>query len=117
VKRGESVSEIAVLSENELLILEREGRRIYRVSLDKAGVGPNERGLATSGAALLEKKLVVDVDYSCPMPSDGKDSFGLMEGMALGPKLPGGRRALLLLSDDDFGGEKSRTIMLGIPSR
>ncbi len=117
VERGESISEIAALSEDELLVLERQNRRIFRVSLDKAGAVATEGGLASSGAILLEKELVVDVDDSCPMPSDGEDSFGLLEGMALGPNLPGGRRALLLQSDDNFGRAKSRMMMLGIPSR
>jgi phytase-like protein len=117
VERGEGISEIAALSENELLILERQNRQIFRVSLDKAGAVPTEGGLASSGAILLEKELVVDVDDSCPLPSDGEDAFGLLEGMALGPNLPGGRRALLLQSDDNFGRAKSRMMMLGIPSR
>jgi hypothetical protein len=116
MEQGESISEIAVLSENELLILERENRRIFRVSLDKAEAVPKQGGLATSGVSLLGKELLVDVDDSCPIPSDGEDSFGLLEGMALESKLPGGQRALLLQSDDNFGGEKSRMIMLGIPS-
>ena len=117
VEQGESISEIAALSEGDLLLLEREERRIFRVSLDEGGDVSREEDLAASGAILLEKELVVDVDYSCPLPSDGQDSFGLLEGMALGPKLPGGRRALLLQSDDNFGGQKSRMIMLSIPSR
>ncbi len=117
VERGESISEIAALSEDELLVLERQNRRIFRVSLDKAAAAPTEGGLASSGTILLEKELVVDVDDSCPLPSDGEDTFGLLEGMALGPNLPGGRRALLLQSDDNFGRAKSRMMMLGIPSR
>jgi hypothetical protein len=117
IAEGESVSEIATLAENDLLILERETRRIFRISLDKAGAVTNEGGLATSDA-ILEKKLLVDVDDSCPMPSQGEDAFGLLEGMTLGPQLQDGRRTLLLQSDDNFGGGKeSRMIMLGIPSR
>ena len=116
IEQEESVSEIAALSENDLLILETQKRRIFRVALDEAGAGPEEGGLAASGAIPLEKKLVVDVDDSCPMMS-AREDWGHLEGMALGSRLPGGRRVLLLQSDDDFGDAKSRMVMLSIPSR
>lgn len=111
---GEYVVEIAALSEDELLVLERsytpgQGNtiRIFRVSLDDAADVSDEPTLAANALAPVDKSLLVDV-ANCP-PSGAEtpgtqanpllDNF---EGMALGPRLPGGRRALLLISDDNF---------------
>jgi hypothetical protein len=114
---GQSVSEIAAPSGSELLVLERDKRQIFRVSLGEAEDVSGEASLAASGAAPLEKELLVDVDDHCPLPGgEEKGSLGLLEAMTLGPVLPGGRRALLLQTDDGFrGDERALTIALGIP--
>ena len=114
-ERGQNLSEIVALSESELLVLERGGRRIFRVSLNGAEDVSDEENLAASNATPLEKELLVDVDDGCPLPSGDKDSFGLLEGISLGPELPDGRQTLLLVSDDGFSaGEKTRLFALGI---
>ena len=112
------LSGIVALSESELLVLEKERRQIFRVSLDGAEDVSDEENLAVSDAMPLEKELLVDVDDDCPLPSDSEDSFGLLEGISLGPELPDGRQTLLLLSDDEFStDEKTRMIALGIRLR
>ena len=110
-----SISDIAALSEGELLVLERGGRQIFRVSLDGADDVSDEENLSASSAAPLEKELLIDVDDECPLPSGDQDHFGLLEGLVLGPELPSGQRALLVQSDDDFRKDyKTRFIALGI---
>ncbi len=116
-EHANSVSDILALSETELLILESGERQVYRVSLDgDENDVSDEESLAESDARPLEKELLVDVDDDCPLPSaKGIHSFGLLEGLTLGPQLAGGRRALLLQSDDDFRSTKTRTIALSVP--
>ena len=113
---GASVGAIAALSERDLLVLEKETRRIFRVSLDE-GSDVSGETLAAPGAEPLEKELLVDLDY-CEMPSDDEQPHGHLEGLEVGPELPKGRRMLLLQTDDDFTGKyKTRTIALGIRAR
>lgn len=114
---GASIAAIAALSERELLVLEKETRQIFRVSLDERSDVSGEETLAASGAEPLEKELLVDLDY-CEMPSDDEQPYGHLEGLEVGPELPKGRRMLLLQTDDDFTGRyKTRTIALGIRAR
>jgi hypothetical protein len=115
---GGNLSGIVALSESKLLVLEARGRRIFQVSLDGAEDVSDEENLAATNATPLEKELLVDVGEDCPLPSRDKDSFGLLEGISLGPKLPDGRQTLLVVSDDGYSAsEKTRMIMLGIRLR
>ena len=114
---GQSVGAIAALSERELLVLEKEARQIFRVSLDEGSDVSREENLAAPRAEPLKKELLVDLDY-CEMPSDDEQPYGRLEGLELGPELPKGRRILLLKTDDDFlATPKTRTIALGIRAR
>ena len=123
---GQGVSDVSALSGSELLVLERgyvpgEGNtiRIFRVSLKGAADVSGEDSLATSGTEPLKKELLVDL-ASCP--SGGAESPGVQqnplldnfEGITLGPRLSGGRRELLLVSDDNFNtNQVTRLISLG----
>ena len=115
------------LTEHELLVLERgfvlgSGNtvRVYRVSLRDATDVSDVASLATAGIAAVEKELVFDL-ADCP-PRDatnpGPQANPLLdnfEGLALGPHLPGGRRALLLQSDDNFRSTQiTRLIVVGV---
>ncbi len=107
------VSEMIALSEAGLLVLERgfvEGQgstiRIFRVSLKGAADVAGEPALSAPGLVPLSKTLMVDL-VNCPpsgathpgiQPNPLLDNF---EAMTLGPELPEGRRALLLISDDN----------------
>lgn len=122
---GQNAVEIVALSEDELLVLERgfvSGRgntvRVFRVSLDGAGDVSDEPSLAAPGLAPVEKELLVDL-ADCPpsgATTPGTQANPLLdnyESLALGPRLPGGRRALLLQSDDNFStGQVTRVVAL-----
>jgi len=124
---GQGVVEIAALSENELLVLERgfvagKGNtvRIFRVSLKGAEDVSDEPTLAEPGLFPVEKELLVDL-ADCPpsgATSPGTQQNPLLdnfEALALGPRLPGGRRALILVSDNNFnpGQQVTRVVALG----
>ncbi len=124
---GQSVVEIAAISETELLVLERgfvfgEGNtiRIYRVSLKGAEDVSDEPTLADPALQSLEKELLVDL---ADCPSAGATTPGTQdnplldnyESLEFGPRLPGGRRTLLLQSDDNFNDvQVTRLIALGV---
>ncbi len=123
---GQGVVEIATLSENELLVLERgfiagEGNtvRIFQVSLKGAEDVSDEPTLSEPGLVSVKKELLVDL-ADCPpsgATSPGTQQNPLLdnfEALALGPRLPGGRRALILVSDDNFSpGQVTRVVALG----
>jgi len=124
------VADMIALSEDDILILERgfvsgQGNtvRIFRVSVEDATDVSGNLTLDTPELKPVVKKLVVDL-VNCPadgasspqtQPNPLLDNF---ETMALGPKLPGGRQALLLLSDDNASaGQVTRIVALAIPTR
>jgi hypothetical protein len=124
---GQGVVEIVALSEDELLVLERGFQsgvgntvRVFRVSLDGAEDVSGEPSLAAPGLEPVEKELLVDV---ADCPSGGATTPGTQpnplldnyESLTLGPRLPGGRRSLLLQSDDNFSaGQVTRVVALGV---
>ena len=124
---GQGVVEIVALSEDELLVLERgfqsgvgNTARVFEVSLDGAEDVSDEASLAAPGLEPVEKELLVDL---ADCPSGGATTPGTQpnplldnyEGLALGPRLPGGRRSLLLQSDDNFSaGQVTRVVALGV---
>ena len=111
---GQGVSDMAALSDQELLVLERgyvpllgNTVRIYRVTLAGATDVSGQASLVAAGLTPVAKTLVFDL-ASCPpsgarahepQPNPLLDNF---EGLAIGPTLPTGRRALVLVSDDNF---------------
>ena len=121
------VVEIVALSEDELLVLERGFQsgvgntvRVYKVSLDGAEDVSDEPSLAAPGLEPVEKELLVDL---ADCPSSGATTPGTQpnplldnyESLTLGPRLPGGRRSLLLQSDDNFSaGQVTRVVALGV---
>lgn len=127
---GLGVVDIVALSESELLVLERgfvsgEGNmvRIYKVSLAGAQDVSDEPSLASTDAQPLEKELLVDL---ADCPPDGVTTPGTQvnplldnyESLALGPRLPGGRRSLILQSDDNFStGQITCVVTLGVENR
>jgi hypothetical protein len=127
---GLGVVEIVALSKDELLVLERgfvpgQGNtvRIYKVSVKSAQDVSDEPTLAAPGLSPVEKELLVDLG-SCP--SSGATTPGTQanplldnyEALTLGPRLPGGERSLLLVSDDNFSaGQVTRLVALGVENR
>jgi hypothetical protein len=124
---GQNVVEIVSLSEDELLVLERGFQsgvgntvRVFRVSLNGAEDVSGEPSLAAPGLEPVEKELLVDL---ADCPASGATTPGTQvnplldnyESLALGPRLPGGRRSLLLQSDDNFSaGQVTRVVALSV---
>lgn len=99
---GTNVAEVAALPGNEILVLERGQKKMYRVSLEGAQDVSDVQSLQeTPGLTPLDKELVVDLS-TCPRSDSGGYKTENYAGMALGPRLPDGRRTLLLVNDDGF---------------
>jgi len=121
------VVELVALSEDELLVLERGFRsgfgntvRVYKISLKRAEDVSDEPGLAATDAEPLGKELLVDLG-TCPeggAESPGTQQNELLdnfESLELGPRLPGGRRSLVLVSDDNSNDvQVTRVVALGV---
>ena len=124
------VADLAAIADGDLLVLERgwapgHGNtiRIYRVRLADASTCTGAPRLASSSPT-TDKQLLVDLASlptdglglpppAQPQPSPLLDNF---EGLALGPRLPGGDRALLLVSDDNARPDQvARLVVLAVP--
>ncbi|HYI16838.1 MAG TPA: esterase-like activity of phytase family protein, partial [Thermomicrobiales bacterium] len=109
----QDVSDIAAISDDALLVLERGvtlidgfSSRIFRVELDDAEDVAEIERLEESDAAPVEAELLVDV---ADCPSGDLETFGgfnpllaNFESMAIGPLQADGRQTLIIGSDDDF---------------
>lgn len=107
------VADLAALSDNEVLVLERgwaatRGNiaRIHRVSLDETTSCGSVDKLSAATPALT-KRLIIDVGTLIakglpqpkqPQPNSLMDNY---EGIAVGPKLDDGRASLIVISDDN----------------
>lgn len=121
--RGEiGVTDLAAISNVDVLVLERSyvpnvGNRVrvYRVDLSHAPEIPSTEGVCQT-TPVVTKKLLVDIaDIPGQAGRQGAHRFyPNFEGMALGPKLPDGRRLLFLVSDDNGKPEQvARLLVLG----
>jgi len=119
------VADLAALTADDLLVLERgwtrgagNTARIYRVSLADARASCLANPALGTGAAVLEKKLVVDLvtlpAQGLPAAKQHQESALLdnYEGMALGPRLPDGRATILLISDDNGRSDQYARILV-----
>jgi hypothetical protein len=121
--------EIIAISEKKLLVMERgfvagEGNtvRVFTVKLQGAEDVSGVESLATSDVEPVQKQLLFDL-AACPdagatvapgaiQPNALLDNF---EAMAFGPDLPGNRRSLVLVSDDNGGSNQTtRVVVLSI---
>jgi hypothetical protein len=123
-----AIPDLIALSETHLLVLEKgfkagEGNRvrIFLATLKHEDDVSDEPTLAAEGLVPIEKTLLVDVG-SCPTSgatNPGPQVNPLLdnfEGMTLGPELEGGRRALVLISDDNLNAvQVTRIIALAVP--
>jgi hypothetical protein len=108
------VADLAALSSDDLLVLERgwsrgsgNTARVYRVSLaDAASSCISSPELAPDGP-VMAKRLVVDISKLVARglpPARQKQDSPIMdnfEGLAVGPQLPDGRSSLFMISDDN----------------
>jgi hypothetical protein len=122
------IADLAALSSDDLLVLERgwsrgsgNTARIYRVSI----ADPITSCLATpqlaADAPVMVKSLVVDlaklVVKGLPATKQKQDSPLLdnFEGLAVGPTLPDGRWSLILVSDDNARNDQfARIVVLAV---
>ena len=107
------LSELIALPGPTFLVLERsgsqqlDGRFDYLTRIFCAYPG-RERG--AGGTIRLDKQLVVGLNRL------GSFDNANFEGMTFGPRLPDGRRSLILVADNDFRDERSSLIVaLAVP--
>ena len=108
------VADLAAISNDELLVLERgwtrgtgNTARVYRVMLSDTRSSCLGAPSLTDDAPTLDKQLLVDLvslkAVGLPAPKQKQESPLLdnYEGLAIGPRLPDGRATLILISDDN----------------
>lgn len=110
--RLSGLDDLIALADGELLALERQyvegiGNevRLYRTSWTSGEPVTGRDSIAGEEVAVARKELLLDFG-----------SLGIridnLEGMTLGPRLPDGRRVLVLVADDNFNPEWQRTQLL-----
>ncbi|WP_413580390.1 esterase-like activity of phytase family protein [Bdellovibrio sp. HCB288] len=105
------VSEVLALSESKVIVLERGARlygkgwkstvSLYLADLSKATNTLPMVKLADHKYTPVEKVKLLDLETDL-IKERGKKDVQNFEGLAIGPKLPDGRRTLLLMSDNNF---------------
>jgi hypothetical protein len=122
------IADLAALSDDDLLVLERgwargsgNTARIYRVSLADGLTSCLATPELGADAPVLAKKLVVDlaklVVQGLPQTKQKQDSPLLdnYEGIAVGPRLPDGRQSLIVISDDNGRSDQfARIVVLAV---
>ena len=119
-----SISEILAVDTYRFLVLERDGddravRRLYMASIQNASdvsrvdaLPPDDLG--PSGIVPMDKALFLDL--LDPAFGIAKDMPEKIEGLTWGPMLPGGRRSLLITTDNDLkADEPSRVWVFSVP--
>jgi hypothetical protein len=123
----QGVADLCALAADEVLVLERgfakgigNTVRIYRSTLDERSACRESPRLGPE-SAFLTKSLFVDVakleprgvpPAPAPQPTPLLDNY---EGITLGPRLPDGRRTLLLASDDNARPDQvARIVVLAV---
>lgn len=77
--------------------------RIYRVSLDDASdISQVDSMRGRTDIVAVKKTLLLDLGTVAGLSADLSPALDNFEGMAFGPRLPDGRRTLLIVSDDNF---------------
>jgi endonuclease/exonuclease/phosphatase family metal-dependent hydrolase len=110
--RTNGVVELVALSPTRLIALERQyvsgvgvEVRVFRVDLEGATEVSGRDRLDAPGVVPVRKAEWIDLgDLGVPLDN--------LEGMALGPTLPDGRRVLVLVADENFDPAAQRALML-----
>ncbi|HEY9066800.1 MAG TPA: esterase-like activity of phytase family protein [Burkholderiaceae bacterium] len=111
------VSEILALDRDRLLVVERSGReigdrlfefsvRLYEASVDGATDVADVPALREGRFKPMTKRLVLDLNKA------GIGRIDNIEAAAWGPRLPDGRRTLILASDDNFAPNQVNQLMI-----
>jgi hypothetical protein len=106
-------TEILALSNTRFLVLERSFSvgvvgnqvRLYEIDISSATNVLNTAALAGANYAPVAKKLVLN--FEAIRATVG--NIANLEGMAFGPRLPNGRRTLVVVADDNFPVADSET--------
>lgn len=119
------VADLAALSNDELLVLERgwapgfgNSVRIYRVNLADPTATCTASPALASESPVLEKTLLVDLatlrTAGVPATKEVQSSPLLenYEGLTVGPTLPDGRASLVLISDDNNRADQIARILV-----
>lgn len=108
------VADLAAISDNELLVLERgwaamrgNTARIHHVTIDDSSSTCTQIDALSSATPALTKRLYVDLGHlvgkNLPTPKQPQANAIMdnYEGLAFGPKLEDGRNSLIVISDDN----------------
>ncbi|MDB4942298.1 MAG: hypothetical protein JWP97_1832 [Labilithrix sp.] len=119
------VADLAAISDDELLVLERgwsrgsgNTARVYRVALADMRASCLGTAALAEGAPSVAKRLVVDLVQlparGLPAPKQQQPSPLLdnYEGLTLGPVLPDGRPSVILVSDDNNRADQTARILV-----
>ena len=112
-KRGNGVSEILAVNDQEMLVLERDGKpgteavekKIFKIDIGAASDIRSLKALPQSGvpAAVTPVAKSLFLDLLDPAHGLAGASFPeKVEGLAFGPDLADGRHLLLVINDNDF---------------
>lgn len=117
------IADLAAVSDDELLVLERGWRRgfgnvirVYRTKLEPRSSSRGKEQLAD--VPPVPKTLLVDLQRLSsdgipparqPQPHPILDNF---EGLCLGPRLPNGRPSLVLISDDNGHEQQAARVLV-----
>lgn len=110
------VSEILAVDEHRLLVVERAGvenaeglyaNHVRIFEMDTTGATDIAALPALAGASYVpvRKRLLLDLEKI------GLPQVDNLEGMAWGPRLPNGRRSLVMVSDDNFNAQQVTQIL------
>nr|WP_293326676.1 esterase-like activity of phytase family protein [Mycobacterium sp.] len=107
------VSDLVALSDTTFLVLERSDSAPPVVRVFRADIGGATDVLtlpSLTGAQLtpISKSLAIDLSHTAGLTAP----IANLEGITLGPKLPGGRQSVLLVSDNDFSSAKVTQFVL-----
>lgn len=96
------VSDVAALGGGRLLVIERafttrNAVRLYEASAARATDVLGRDSVQSAPVTAMTKRLVVDLGAVRGLPRVDN-----VEGITIGPRLPGGKRLVVLVSDDNF---------------
>lgn len=108
------VADMAAVSDNELLVLERgwaalrgNTARIHHVTIDERTSTCSQIDALSAATPVVTKQLYIDLGHlvakGLPEPKQPQSSplMDNFEGLAIGPKLEDGRASLIVVSDDN----------------
>jgi hypothetical protein len=123
------ISDVLALNDHELLILERRYDRatnvveaaIFKVDLSQAQDVSSIESFRVElkeerALSIVPKRVVIDLSDLLPYLPAGLRKIDNVEGMALGPELDSGHRALIIVADNNFSKyQYNQVLVLKLP--